>query len=97
MAVLAVFGCIGMILFQAVFVFELYRLDYSAVEPYIPAALRPALNRFLIAGEEADSGVPVPEPPAEPPPPAEPEPPPPDPAPPAEEPAPEILEIVPVG
>jgi len=91
MAVLAVFGCIGMILFQAVFVFELYRLDYSAVEPYIPDALRPALSRFLITGEEADGGSPTLEPPAEP------EPAKPDPAPPAEVPAPDHQEIEPAG
>ncbi len=41
LSTLAVFGVLGILLFQSVFIFELYHVDYVKIEPYIPAALKP--------------------------------------------------------
>jgi hypothetical protein len=46
-AVLAVVGCIAMILFECVFIFELYRLTPSQIERFLPEAAKPYLKRRL--------------------------------------------------
>ena len=39
-AVLAVLGVIGVLLFESIFLFELYAGDASRIEPYLPSALK---------------------------------------------------------
>jgi Na+-transporting methylmalonyl-CoA/oxaloacetate decarboxylase gamma subunit len=40
---LAVLGVLMVLLFQSIFIFELYHVEYSKIERYLPAALKPVL------------------------------------------------------
>lgn len=95
-AVLAGLGCLGMMLFQAVFVFELYRFDSAKIEPFIPDAAKPLWSRWFAAEDSIDAELPNPpadEPVAEP---SERQFPVEEPGP-VEKPEPSVEEVVPVG
>jgi hypothetical protein len=51
---LAVLGVLAVLLFESIFIFELYRVDYAKIEPYLPGAVK----------EWLESVVPEPIPPA---------------------------------
>jgi hypothetical protein len=53
---LAVLGVLLVLFFEAIFIFEFYRVDYAKIEPYLPAPVK----------EWLESAVPQPLPPAKP-------------------------------
>jgi len=44
---LAALGVLVVFLFEGIFVFELYHVDFSTIEPYLPEAAKPSIERWL--------------------------------------------------
>lgn len=60
LAVLAVLGVMGVLLFESIFIFELYVGDASKWEPYLPTILKSYLVQADPEAEEAlDSSSPI--------------------------------------
>jgi hypothetical protein len=59
LATLAALGVLAILLFEGVFVFELYRVEFSTIEPYLPAAAKPSVERWL-SPPPPEEPVPVP-------------------------------------
>ncbi len=58
MAMFAGVGCIWVLLFESVFIFELYRLDPATIEPFLPEMIKPHLSHlFPIREERSDEPV----------------------------------------
>ena len=56
---LAALGVLSIFLLEGIFVFELYRVEFSTVEPYLPESAKPSLERWLSPPPQEEP-VPVP-------------------------------------
>jgi hypothetical protein len=57
LSALAVFGVLLVLLFESFFIFELYRKDYSKMEPYLPGFMKEWFASPLVPAEESTEAV----------------------------------------
>lgn len=63
-SVLAILSVLAALLFESIFIFELYRVDYARIELCLPAFIRPSVERWASSFDlemEAEVAKPVPD------------------------------------
>ena len=48
---LAMFGVLAVLLVECFFIFEVYLMDFKQIEPYVPAAISPVVERWLTGSD----------------------------------------------
>ena len=57
LSTLAALGVLVILLFEGVFVFELYHVKFSLIEPYLPDAVKPSVERWLSSPQSVEESV----------------------------------------